>query len=84
MEVIVTINNCGDCRHKDHSGAFTPGGAILICQHNDSPKIKEVSGVWDFRDITTKEIAEEVFGPIKLNSNKTIPEWCPLKHGNNY
>lgn len=36
MTVQVTINTCKDCRHLDHSGAFTPGGALPVCGHNDA------------------------------------------------
>ena len=33
MEITVIINKCSDCYHKDHSGAFTPGGAKSECGH---------------------------------------------------
>ena len=33
---IKTIGNCHECRHIDHSGAFTPGGAKMICGHPDA------------------------------------------------
>ena len=29
---MVQINKCGQCRYRDHSGYFTPGGAKNICQ----------------------------------------------------
>lgn len=29
----LVIKNCGKCPYVDHSGAFTPGGAVDICGH---------------------------------------------------
>ncbi len=72
MEIIVTINNCADCRHRDHSGGLTPGGAILICGHKDAcvrRKSQYVSYHWKQRI---------------LPKDKTIPLWCPLKNGSEY
>jgi hypothetical protein len=31
MQITVSLDNCSHCRHRDHSGAFTPGGAKQIC-----------------------------------------------------
>ena len=31
MEITVVVNNCSQCRHRNHSGQFTPGGAKDIC-----------------------------------------------------
>jgi len=80
MNINITINKCSDCKYSSHSGAFTPGGAINICMHNSAPKQGKVSGVKGFMDITTKEIAEAIFNPCKIDLI-TIPDWCPLKHG---
>ena len=84
MDITVNINKCLDCRHTDHSGAFTPGGAISICQHEGAPKRGEVPGVKDFNDVTTKEIALAIFGPRRLNKDNSIPDWCPLSRGEKY
>jgi hypothetical protein len=35
MQITITINECKDCRYFDHSGGFTPGGAIPVCGHHD-------------------------------------------------
>lgn len=77
MEIIVTINSCKDCRHLDHSGAFTPGGAKSICGHNKAV------------DTMTKEskfINEEDRHHWRHRQIdiKTIPENCPLKNGGKY
>jgi hypothetical protein len=34
MEIVVKINTCQDCRHLDHSGAFTVGGERPVCRHH--------------------------------------------------
>lgn len=39
MKVTVNIRDCHDCRHLDHSGAFTVRGSRLVCNH---PKACEV------------------------------------------
>lgn len=82
MIIKIEIKNCYDCKFAGHSGAFTPGGSIPVCNHSDSPR-KRVEGVRDFRDIKTKEIAEKVFDQRRIN-NKYIPVWCPLKNGASY
>jgi hypothetical protein len=35
MLITVEVNHCVQCRHIDHSGSFTPGGAKHICGHPD-------------------------------------------------
>ena len=30
--------NCRTCQYRDHSGAFTPGGAKNICGHSDAAR----------------------------------------------
>lgn len=36
MLTIILHVNCGNCRHRGNSGAFTPGGAKDICGHPDA------------------------------------------------
>lgn len=31
---VIEIETCRDCRHCDHTGGFTPGGAKLCCGHS--------------------------------------------------
>ena len=73
MQITVNIGTCMDCRHKDHSGAFTPGGAKAICGHDYAPEgpknDKENRYHWKYRVI---------------ENWPKIPEWCPLKKGYNY
>lgn len=75
MIVAVNIKNCLDCRHRDHSGAFTEGGAKLICGHSDSCSTSRAKMLglekYDWRARI-------------LNEDLSIPEWCPLSHGSKY
>lgn len=79
MKITVTINTCSDCRHRDHSGAFTPGGAKPVCSHPNAVecatknKEKPVDRFhWKHRVIREK------------NGRLKIPSWCPLKNGSSY
>ena len=78
MDIRLIINTCGDCRHKDHSGAFTPGGAKAICGHDDAPKCatngKELEGT----------DAHEMYHWKYRVLEKGIPAWCPLSKGYKY
>jgi hypothetical protein len=77
MEITVNIKTCKDCRHRDHSGAFTEGGAKPICGHSGSimsGKKAKLEGIknpyhWKYR---------------VLDSDLNIPNWCPLKKGCKY
>ena len=72
VEIKFTIKNCNECRHRDHSGAFTPGGAKPICGHGDAcvKRVAESKDKYDWKN--------RVIDP------KTIPDWCPLKRGSKY
>jgi hypothetical protein len=88
MQITVDIKHCDDCRHRDHSGAFTKGGAKPICSHSYAveyatrnktfPKfpVKGSGGDekyhWRHRVLRMKQ------------SRLIIPDWCPLKHGEAY
>lgn len=72
MTITVNIRSCEDCRHKDHSGAFTPGGARPICGHHDA--------------CSKRYLEYDKYGWQQrvLPSDGAIPNWCPLKHGSTY
>ena len=36
IQVTVVLETCYDCMHRDHSGAFTPGGPKQTCDHPDA------------------------------------------------
>jgi hypothetical protein len=84
VTTVIQIRKCLDCEHIDHSGAFTPGGALSVCGHPNAPDKNKMEGVRDFNDVVTKEIAETIWGPRKLNADFSIPEWCPVKQGFQY
>ena len=33
MKFIIEIKSCDECEYRDHTGAFTPGGAKPCCDH---------------------------------------------------
>jgi hypothetical protein len=75
MEIKVTINSCGDCKHRDHTGAFTPNGSLGCCRHRESPKdfcMKKHTGREKDNDYLIAKIEDG------------IPDWCPLKKGAKY
>ena len=90
VTVTVHIDNCTRCRHIDHSGAFTPGGAKQICGHTNITRvIKEVKPHLrqdDPNDPKTdhgKQYYHWRHRVIKDPEHK-IPHWCPLKRGYRY
>ncbi len=75
MIVAVNIRKCSDCRHKDHSGAFTEGGAKQICGHQDACSTSRAKNLgFDKYDWRARV----------LNNDLSIPEWCPLSKGSKY
>jgi hypothetical protein len=73
MELKVIINGCKDCRHRDHSGAFTPGGAKPTCAHPKASRYFAPEGdpePWHWKH--------------RVVDLETIPERCPLAHGEPY
>ena len=92
MEVVIKIETCNDCMHKNHTGAFTPGGAKPCCNH---PHTVEMRGADVFkRVIPYKNVYEDqrsVFDKSSFHRDvkptkemKGIPTWCPLKNGKTY
>jgi len=72
MQIKIDIQSCKDCRHIDHSGAYTPGGAKLICVHDGAcSKRNKAYGRYDWHQRL-------------LSNDGTIPHWCPLKRGSKY
>lgn len=78
--VSVCLRICQECRHNDHSGAFTPGGAKQICGHHDAYR-------WATRDkrVNRKDKDDKYHWRHRvINDPKKIPGWCPLKNGAGY
>ena len=92
MLITVEVNSCRQCRHRDHSGGFTHGGARGICGHSDS--CKERKSIDEFKT-EYPMYADEMNGDMKnwkyhwynriVDENENeIPSWCPLKSGSSY
>jgi hypothetical protein len=80
--VSVCLRTCQDCRHNDHSGAFTPGGAKQICGHSDAYRWAVSSSAFQ---VDRKDKDDKYHWKHRvINDPKKIPEWCPLKHGAGY
>jgi len=73
IELSVKIKSCNDCRHRDHSGAFTPGGGKPICSHPECVKFfgkgKPEKYHWKHR---------------VLDLNEDPPSQCPLRYNAKY
>lgn len=77
VTLTVCLRTCQDCRHNDHSGAFTPGGAKQICGHHDAYR-------WATRDkqVNRKDKDDKYHWRHRvIKDPKKIPAWCPLKNG---
>ena len=70
MEKTIRINNCDQCPHLSHSGAFTPGGAKPICGNRDACGKRK------------QNFDQFHWGQRILEKNSCgkliIPKWCPL------
>jgi len=80
MQVIVNIEKCSDCRHCDHSGAFTPGGAKPMCGHPHQRR------KLPYTEVPIPDNERRMY-PLSQEYEfivTEIPEWCPLKHGEKY
>lgn len=87
------IEKCAHCRHLDHSGAFTIGGARDICGHYDSVELCPKKSKNSFKKEYHKYYVEmksekwehwEYHWYHRIVDVDSIPEWCPLKHGKQY
>ncbi len=81
MEIKIQINNCNDCKHHDHTGSFTKGGAKPCCNHNVTVKEKGYSCFK--RIIPYKNKHNDIYNTV-YHIVKEIPDWCPLKRGCEY
>lgn len=88
MKLTVTINTCMDCRHRDHSGSFTPGGAKMICgHHNVSATVLRLKpGLRDDDPNGSANIDKQCYywKNRVIKDHDVIPYWCPLKNGCKY
>ena len=94
MNIIVQINTCKDCRHLNHSGAFTARGARPICGHDNACEIRVSMNKFrkEYPEYSESTLSDGwkyhwIHRCLTKNSADTItniPEWCPLKHGFKY
>ena len=62
MEEVREIENCPSCPYRDHTGAFTPGGAKPVCGHQKTIDAKGYS----------------CFDRVIPEPSTATPAWCPL------
>ena len=79
IEITIQIITCDDCKHCDHTGTFTKGGAKPCCNHNQTVEDK---GHSCFDRVIPYTYDYENNGKNRIP--KGIPKWCPLKRGYNY
>jgi len=81
MEIKIQIDKCEGCKHLDHTGQFTKGGAKPCCNHDLTCKEK---GYDCFKRILPyKMVYWDVYNK-EFAQVKKIPDWCPLKRGYKY
>lgn len=74
--VVKQIKRCTECPNYDHSGAFTPGGAIPLC--------RGIGGKGETIDTGRYRYPMEhcsVLPNKHRGYTGEIPDWCPLPHG---
>ena len=77
-----TIEKCGQCRHKDHSGMITRGRIYHVC-HLAFPVLDNGAA----RNISIlRESRKEQYGEKGQEHVSSIvpPDWCPLRQGKEY
>jgi hypothetical protein len=79
LRIVIDIKNCSDCRHKDHSGVFTKGGARDICGHPNSVECAIANKSSVKRGDDKYHWRHRV-----INKYPKTPGWCPLIQGYNY
>lgn len=81
MEICINIKSCDDCKHSDHTGQLTPGGAKPCCNHSET--VSQKGSDCFKRVIPYRTVYNEIWNR-NMREAKTIPQWCPLKNGFNY
>jgi hypothetical protein len=74
--VTVEIKSCLECKHCDHTGAFTKDGAKPCCNHN---KTVEKFGYNCFKRVIPYHTSFDETFHREIRTPKTIPVWCPLR-----
>ena len=76
MKITIEIDNCQGCKHLDHTGAFTPNGALAQCHHPKADKN------FCMKDHTGRD-KDKNWNIAKAGFTE-IPEKCPLRKGHGY
>lgn len=95
MQITVTLDNCSHCRHRDHSGSFTPGGAKQICGYPNVSKWVLKTNKNTRNDNANGNLSESQLNKQcyywknrivenHLKDKESFPVFCPLKHGEHY
>jgi len=81
MSRMIEIKNCSRCPHRDHSGAYTQGGAWPVCH---GPNVVDWASIdVDYNDPKANEKWSPPILPVENRFTRTptdiIPTWCPLE-----
>lgn len=68
----ITIRTCFDCPHRGHSGRFTPGGAIPLCN-----KCPDKNARYNRKELPWEPGVTPRGTPTR-KATGVIPNWCPL------
>jgi len=77
MELTNRNNSCDNCPHRDHSGAFTPGGAQATCSHSDA--CKDRCEIPEQHRYDGKRRDKHHWYNRRIGNGNPSPNWCPLK-----
>jgi hypothetical protein len=81
MSKVIEIEQCEDCPHLSHTGAFTPGGGKPCCNHPETVKTK---GSDCFKRVIPYKNSISEIANLPFRTPKRIPDWCPLESGEDY
>ena len=86
MQITVIIDKCRQCRHIDHSGAFTPGGAKPVCGHDKAVELATAQKT--FKKVPAGKADDKYHWRHRVikhpDNDERMPHWCPLRHGHKY
>lgn len=86
VTLTVSLDNCNQCHHNDHSGSFTAGGARQICGHSDACKARRSKEEFlnEYPMYGKRDLSSWKYHWYNRITDGEIPDWCPLKHGSGY
>ena len=91
LTIKIDIKDCSECRHVDHSGAFTVRGARQICGHSSAcgqVRVKKKAFVKEYPEYKDKSSSDYSYSFHWIHrvivKPYIIPDWCPLFNGAKY